>query len=130
MGISMITALEIFTNPEDLEITISQEKEGAKFAIGIFRGPGHNFKPMLTSQPFAEKFEDAIEAVKGMLESICAVLTKDFADQKSLSSRYLNPDGQQIDQSKVLNPGLISRILDELRQHRLASTYKILAPAT
>ncbi|MDQ3014350.1 MAG: hypothetical protein M3Q73_00615 [bacterium] len=125
----MITALEIFTNPGDLEITIGQEKEGARFAIGIFRGPGHNFKPMLTSQPFAEKFEDAIEAVKGTLESIHDALSKDFADRKSFPSQYLNPGGQEIDQTKVLNPDLIHRILDELRQHRVASTYTMLARA-
>ena len=125
----MITALEIFTNPGDLEITIGQEKEGAKFAIGIFRGPGHNFKQMLTSQPFAETQEDAIEAIKGVLESIHEAMTKEFADRKSLPSQYFNPDGQEIDQAKVLNPDLISRILDELRQHRVAGTYKMLAQA-
>ncbi len=84
MGISMITALEIFTNPGDLKIAIGQEKEGSKFAIGIFRGPGHNFRPMLTSQPFAEKLEDAVKAIKGILESIREDLTKDFANGKSL----------------------------------------------
>jgi hypothetical protein len=128
MGISKITALEIFTNPGDLEICIEQEKEGAKFSIGIFRGPGHNFKPMLTSQPFAEKLEDAVGAVKGTLESIHEILTKDLADRKSFSSLYLNPSGLEIDQSKILNQDLIARILDELRQHRVASTYKMLAP--
>jgi len=125
----MFTALEIFTNPGDLEITIRQEKEGAKFTIGIFRGPGHNFKPMLTSQPFAGKLEDAVEAIKRTLESIHEVMTKDLADQKSLTSQYLNPDGLVVDQSKVLNLDLIARILDELRQHKVASTYKMPAPA-
>lgn len=125
----MLTALEIFTNPDDLEITIGQEKEGAKFTIGIFRGPGHNFKPMLTSQPFAEKLEDAVEVIKGILESIREAIAKDFANRKSLPSQYLNPDGLEIDQSKVLNLDLIARILDELRQHKVASTYKMLAPA-
>lgn len=128
MRISMITALEIFTNPADLEITIGQKEEGVEFAIGIFRGPGHNFKPMLTSQPFAKTQEDALEAIKGILESIHEAMTKDFADRKSLPSQYLNPDGLEIDQSKVLNSELITRILDELRRHGVASTYKRLAP--
>ena len=128
MGISMLTALEIFTNPSDLEITIGQSKPGEKFAIGIFRGPGHNFKPMLTSQPFAKNLENAVEAVRGILESICEASTKTFADGGSIPSQYLNPEGLKIDQSKVLNPNLIDRILDELRQHQIASTYKMLAP--
>ena len=126
----MLTALEIFTNPSDLEITIGQSKPGEKFAIGIFRGPGHNFKPMLTSQPFAEKWEDAIEAVKGILELIHETITKDFTEKGSVPSQYLNPEGSEIDQSKILNPGLIAKILNELRQHQVASTYKMPVPAS
>ena len=129
MGISTITALEIFTNPRDLEITIGQDKNSGKFAIGIFRGPGHNFKPILTSQAFAEKLEDAIEATKETLESVRQAMIKNLADPRSLLSQQLNPDGQEIDQSKVLNPDLINQILDELRQRQVASTHKMLVPA-
>ncbi len=128
MGLSMITALEIFTNPGDLEITIGQENEESKFAIGIFRGPGHNYKPMLTSQPFAEMREDAIKAVEETLQTVHGAITKEFKDSKSLASQYLNPDGQEIDQSKVLNQELIGRILDELRMRGKASTCEMLIP--
>lgn len=128
MGVSMITALEIFTNPSDLEITIGQEKKGAKFSIGIYCGPGHNFKSMLTSQPFAEKLEDAVNAVDEILQFVYEVIMKQFKDSGSFASQYLNPDGNSIDQSKVLNQDLIARILEELRVHRKASTYKMLAP--
>ncbi|NTV22523.1 MAG: hypothetical protein HGB03_03085 [Candidatus Yonathbacteria bacterium] len=118
MGLNLITALEIFTNPSDLEITVGQEKEGAKFAIGIFRGPGHNFKPMLTSQPFAENQENAIKFIAKILQTVHEVLI----------SRGLNPTDQEIDQSKVLNQDLIARILEELRVCGKASTYKMLTP--
>lgn len=128
MRISMITALEIFTNPSDLEITIGQEKEGGKFAIGIFRGPGHNFKSMLTSLPFAETREDAVMTVEGILRTAQEAITRECKDSGCLASQYLNPDGQDIDQSKVLNPDLIGRILEELRAHGKVSTYKMLAP--
>jgi len=130
MGIIMLTALEIFTNPWDLEITIGQKKDGAKFAIGIFRGPGHNFKPILTSQPFAETREDAIRAVEKALQTIHEAVTKEFKNSRSLVYQYLNPDGNVIDQSKVLNPDLITRILEELRVHEKASTCKMFAIAS
>ena len=129
MGISMITALEIFTNPGDLEITIGQEKGGGKFAIGIFRGPGHNYKSVLTSQPFAETQEDAIKAVEETLQTVHEAITKESENRGSLASQYLNPDGQEIDQSKVLNQELIARILGEIRQLQKASTCKMLAAA-
>jgi len=125
----MITALEIFTNPDDLKIVIEQKNDGDKFSIGIFRGPSHNYKPMLTSQPFAEKPEDAIKEIKEILESIRQAVTNEFADRKSLPFQYLNPDRQEIDQSKVLNLDTINQILDELRQRQVASTYKMPAPS-
>lgn len=128
MGISMTTALEIFANPGDLEITIGQETEEAKFAIGIFRGPGHHFRPLVTSQPFAETKEEAIKAVEGILRTVQEAITKELDSRDNLTSQYLNPDGWEMDQSKVLNLDLISRILDALRQHGVASTNKLFAP--
>ncbi len=125
MGLSMLTALEIFTNPGDLEVTIGQEDGKGKFAVGVFRGPGHNFKPMLTSQPFAETQEEAIKSVEEILQTVHEAMTKEFKDSRSIPSRVLKPEGVEIDQSKVLTPELISRILEELRQHRKASTYKM-----
>ncbi len=128
MGFSMITALEIFTNPGDLEIVITQDEESAKFAVGIFRGPGHNFKPIITSPPFVEKLEDAVEVIRKTLESICENMTKEFADSESMLSQWVNTGRLQIDKSKVLSSDLIGRILEELRQGRVASTCKMLAP--
>ena len=129
--ITRMSALEIFTNPEDLEFTVGQEGEGenATCAFGIFRGPRHKFKSILTSQPFKGTTEDAIGVVKKILESICKKIREDFADDKSILSQYLNPEGGEIDEAKVLNPDLITRILDELRQNKTASTDKMFVQA-
>lgn len=126
-GISMLTALEIFTNPKDLEITIGHEKGGDKFAIGIFRGPSHNFKPMLTSQPFAKTPEDAVEAIKGILETVRQAATKELGNKESILFQHLNLDNREIDQSRILDSDFVDRILDELRRCRVASTYKMFA---
>ena len=123
----MLTALEIFTNPSDLEFTIGQREEGGKFSIGIFRGLGHAFKPMLTSEPFAETLEEAIKAVEGTLQTVYEAITEEFKSKASLASLYLNPEGKEIDQAKVLNQDLIARIIEELRQNRKASTCRIMA---
>jgi hypothetical protein len=83
---------------------------------------------MVDSDGFADTMDDVIRVVKETLESIHKSLTKDFEDRKSLPSQYLNPDGLEIDQAKVLNLDLIGRITDELHEHRIASTYKMLTP--
>jgi|GEM_PF-6667725 len=48
--------------------------------------------------------------------------------KRSLASQYLNPDDQDIGQSKVLNQDLIRRIIEELRQHKMASICTMLTP--
>ena len=129
MGISVSTALEIFTNPSDLEISIGQGKGGGKFSIFISRGPGHDFKILLSSQPFAESTEAAVKAVGEILESIRKAATDTLGDKENPLTQILNPDGQAIDQSKALNPDLIRRILEELRKHKRAGTYEMLVAA-
>lgn len=124
-GITRLTALEIFTNPDDLEIVIGKVKNSDKYIIAIMRGPGHNFKMMIDSEPFAGKFEDAIESIKTVLEAVRESITKELGDPETLASQILNPDGQAVDQSKVLSSDLIDKIIDELRQHKVASTYKM-----
>jgi len=129
-GISMFTAMEIFTNPHDLEITVAKEGRSGKFAFAISRGPGHRFKRMLSSRPFAETLENVVFWTKVVLEGIRQTVIKEFEDNGSLLSQHLNPDGQTIDQSKVLNPDLINRIVNELRKHQTASTYRMPATAS
>ena len=129
MGISMSTSLEVFTNPSDLEISIGQEKSGGKYAIFISRGPGHDFKILLSSQPFAESMEAAVKAVGEILESIRQAATNTLGDKENPISQILNSGGQEIDQSKALNPDLIQRILEELRKHKRAGTYEMLVAA-
>ena len=128
MGVSMITAIEIFTNAYHREIIIGQEKNGGKFSIGIFRGPGHSYKPLVTSQMCAETVKDAVETVQGILGMIEQVMAKEVLNRDSVPFQYLNPEGQEIDQPKVLNPDLIGSIVRELERHQKASTYKMFAP--
>jgi hypothetical protein len=122
--ISLISALEIFSNPSDLEFVIGQEKEGGKFAIGIYRGPGHNYKPIVTSRPFTEKFEDAVEEIEKLLNSVHESVTAALVKKDSFLEGLVVSDSQQ-----VLNPELITRIIDELRQNKKASTCKMFAHA-
>jgi hypothetical protein len=127
MGLSWITALEMFTNPGDLEITVGRAEEGEKFALSITRGPGHNFKPMITSAPVFDTAEDAVKEVKRILGDTHKALMRDFEERGSFPAQYLKPEGKELDPAKVLNPELIERILAELREHKVASTYKMLA---
>jgi hypothetical protein len=129
MGIGRMEALEIFTHPDDLEFTIEKEKDGSKYCVLITRGPGHNFKLLISSTFYFEAPEKAVESIKGILESIQQFAIEEFADESSLTSMICNPEKIKVDENSMLSSGLITRIIDELRQHQVASTYKMLAAA-
>jgi hypothetical protein len=120
MGMSLITALEIFSNAYDLEIVIAKEAEGKQYTICISRGPGHNFKSMLSSAPFSEDLEKVIGAIKNTLEAAYAAANAEFAKPDGLLGSILD-----VDHKNILTPTLIAWICQELRTKQIASTYKI-----
>ncbi len=125
-----LTALEIFTNPSDLEIAIGRKNGDGKYFVIISRGPRHRFKPMFDSNPFASELEDAVGVIKTILESSFEVGMNEFGERDDLVAQVLNPRNEPIDLNRVMNPELISRILAELRQHQTVSTCNILAVPT
>jgi len=130
MGVSVMTVLEIFNHPDDLAVEIPKEKNGSKFAILISRGPGHNYKMLLSSKPVFETFDSAIDSVEKILKEIMEYGKKEVVNKESLIYAIVNPDGlelDQIDESGILNAGLITRIMDELRKKQCADTHEMLA---
>jgi hypothetical protein len=121
-GMTLQTALEIFTNPRDLEFTIGQDRKSKKFGFGIFRGEGHRYKPMLTSEPFAPTLDDVIEIIKGILETAVKASISELENRSSIASQIINPDNVPINQLKVMDQNLIDRILAVLKRDQRAST--------
>jgi hypothetical protein len=116
------TALEIFSNPNDLSFTIGNSDDG-KFAIGIFRGPGHNFKPLITSKPVFETTKDAADAIENMLTVLIDAARKIYQDPESIIGLMLNPQGDEIDDSLVLTAEMVESIVDSLKKTSHANTY-------
>lgn len=128
MPITRLTALEIFSQARDLQIAVSGElpKHGGKRAFGITRGPGHNFKPLLSSQPVFDGLEPAVDAIRSALEDILEAATAVLADSSSLAAGIMNPDNRPEEEMEgVLTPGLIERICEELRKTQVASTFQM-----
>ncbi len=123
MGLTMSTCLEMYTNPHDLSFTIGQVEQGGKFAIAITRGPGHRFKLLISSVPFAESREKAADAVKEVLDTVARAASEGLADRSSFASQIINPDGKKIDPSRILNSSLIGWIYEELKKGNPAGTY-------
>ncbi len=64
---TLITALEIFGNPLDLMFSVKQIRGVSNYGVLINRGPGHNFKLLLSGEMPSKK--QALECVNEVLET-------------------------------------------------------------
>lgn len=125
-GISATTALEINNHPGDIQVSIYKVKEGDwKYGIIVCRGPGHSYKLLISTSPFADTVEQAVEEVKNLLTGIHSWATKELSDIGNPITQILNPSGC-VDVSQTLNPDLINKILNGLRQHQVADTHHMI----
>jgi hypothetical protein len=66
MNLSRMTALEIYSNPADIEFLIAQSE--GKHAIMVTRGPGHRFKPLLSTEAVFESRATAVTIIRSVLD--------------------------------------------------------------
>jgi len=62
------TGLEIFGNPKDLAFSVKKLPRSEKYGLAVTRGPGHNFKLLLTGEDIPSK-EVALDIVRQVLEA-------------------------------------------------------------
>ncbi|MES2416492.1 MAG: hypothetical protein V4504_02225 [Patescibacteria group bacterium] len=67
---NLITALEIFTNPYDLEFVIGEDPEKKKWGLMICRGPEHRGKLLLSGEGYDSK-QDVINTIITQVLNIC-----------------------------------------------------------
>jgi hypothetical protein len=120
MSVSVVTALEIFTNPNDLFIYISQSEENGNYTYCIRRGPQHSFKILLTSGPTKYRMY-AIINIEAELLSIYNY----FMDTPSLLLDAILISSQRRNHitSLVLTQTAIDKIIQELKATGEAKTY-------
>lgn len=120
-GIQRFTALEIFTNPDDLELSIFGNKSG--WGLMITRGPDHRFKILITQNPVFPNSAQAIQAISNILRSICTSMTQELNNSESFIAKVFNSGGLSIDDANVLSGEYRERICRDLASYHVARTY-------
>jgi hypothetical protein len=111
MGIQItrLTAHEIFANPRDLAIAVLPMQASSKFALLFMRGPGHNFKSMITVVDIPSR-EEAVRVVHGLLDTTL-----------NECERFRG------DHDLCLDRELVNRIIATLEESSTANTYEFAA---
>lgn len=91
---TFITLLEIYSNPKDLLFQIF-EKDNA-FAVLVSRGPGHNFKVMLSSEYVYKTAMEAALVINEVLETVLKECSGNFICTKFKSFALTRDDVQKI----------------------------------
>ena len=118
---SLLTAMEIFTNPHDLLIVIGQPKENGNYVFEICRGPGHDYKILLNTTPVFTKKEEVVKKIGEILTVIQEACKEELEDKKSVFHPIFGP----IDLAKVLNAEIIEHIIKELENKSFINTCEI-----
>lgn len=110
-GITMVSALEIFTNPFDLSITVSKD------AVMISRGPGHNFKPIVSGEWKFENQKIAAEEVGKILKSCIKASSDALSDSENIFAKIINPRNEDLkdpEKATVLTNEMVDEIVKML----------------
>lgn len=123
MGLSAVTVLEIYTNPEDLEFAIGEDEESGKWSLAVTRGPGHHFKLLLSADDTLGSKNEAIEQVSLLLKTVREEGRRVLTDPENLIGKIVNPKGLAPEDMEVLTGEQSERVLEELRSSNVSSTY-------
>ena len=80
MGISRLVAYEIVANPDDIVIDAGGPESTGKFFGWVTRGPGHNYKLLLSTQPVYDTSKQAKQAMEELVAKIKEFVKKDLED--------------------------------------------------
>ena len=120
----LLEALEIFSNPYDLFLSIFQNKNNEKYGIVVSRAKGHNFKLLISSEAVFETSEKAQETIKSILELAKKVSLEKIKEKDGFVSRILNIKDTDIDQTSILFDELIEKIIGEIKINQEVDTSK------
>jgi len=109
--IRLTSALKIFTNPDDLLITVNKDENSNKYSFGICHGLSHNFKTIFSTDPIFDSNEDA----KGLIKKIL-VMVQEIGNEQL---------GDLTKKPNVLCSERITRIMEKLKSSESVNTSKM-----
>lgn len=117
-------AIQICTNPHNLQIMLTKGKESDKFGFIIIYGPRNDYRLIFLSKFFAKSKEECLEGLKELLEEASIIAVKARGGRDGLISECYDGSPENFRAVELMDNNTISWILFELEQGRIAATFK------
>lgn len=123
---TLMTALEIFTQTNDLQIIVAEDEKTEKFMFLISRGPKHRFKPLISTKFAMVSREAAVSTVMMVLRAVCEVAEKEMQNTSSFPAAIINPEGLTKDEMQnVLTDKHLTQIEEKLQTEDTVNTFEL-----
>jgi len=108
MGVSRITALEIYGNQDDIVCECWGKNKDGLFVGVIRRGPGHNGKVLLDAGLKVKNKKEAVSYMEFIRDSVVAHMEKELGDKESQTSKLLEDDSTRsaLEVAKMAKEGI------------------------
>lgn len=124
MGLSLSTAMEICNHPHDLCVAVGGPGSNGKYSVEIGRGPGHNYKLLLSAYDCFETREKVVESIKDILTTCVEAGSKEMQNPDSLVAQICNPQGLKPEEADILSQARIDKIIELLGTQDQVDTSK------
>lgn len=126
MGLNLLIALEVANQYRDLCISVFKDDSSDKHGFLISRGPGHNFKPLLSTNACFENKQSVIEATGNLLEAIVRITKNEIGENsQDIPAAIINPGNQPLEKLDILNQERIEQIIKALKVENVANTWEM-----
>ncbi len=115
MGLSFITALEIFTNPDDLYFEVIRGPKSAKYGLVIARGPGHDYKRLFDVSCNYETREGVLEMLCIGLQGTREGVIKSLSSPSSFLAMIFKSPAEQPLEELGLTRARVDEIIEGLK---------------
>ena len=126
----LLTAMELFTHPEDLFLMVFQPKGQDKWGVQIARGQGHDYKLLLSNgldEPAHwNTRQEAVDAICETLVTVIQVASEELQNASSLVAAVANPEGLPEHQMwNCLKPEDVGEIKERFIETNAVDTSKV-----
>lgn len=124
-SLSVGVALDISTNPRNLQITVTKRKTSDDYGFMIIYGPKRDYAMIFMTEFFAKSKSECLEGLKELLERAKEVTIQTLGGDGGVITTCDDSQPEKVEIVELMDQNTINWILFELEHRGLAATFKM-----